>query len=135
LIGAALSPFIAFFGNWVGYRADMDCAGSEAELEISKTFYRRLALGLASIFVAFGLLLIFGESLKSINGALLIGLYAVIGVAYAVFVTKLMLWWTRSRRDYLASRPELTPVVKTGVGVSVPSHTLRAAPHPLPRRR
>jgi RNA polymerase sigma factor (sigma-70 family) len=110
--GLLLGPIVALFGMWVSYRTDIDSAGSETERQLSRTFYRRLAWGLSSWFVASSLLTFFARPLREVHELLFAGIFIAMGLAYTVFVGALMLWWTRSRRAYLAIDPGQQPVNK-----------------------
>lgn len=112
LAGVVLSPILALFGTWIGYRMDLDSAGTDAERQISKTFYRRLVLALGSWFVGFTVLLIFAKPLRQIHELLLAGAFIVSALAYAGYIGGLMLWWARARRAFLAENPNQYPVIK-----------------------
>lgn len=108
--GALLAPLLAVFGTWIGYRADLESAGSPAESELTKTFYRRLAWGLGVFFAGFTLLMFVAARTGTQHETLLVGGFLVLGLGYILFMANLMRWWLRARRMYLAI-PQI-PVVK-----------------------
>jgi RNA polymerase sigma factor (sigma-70 family) len=112
-VGAVLAgPLLAMFGTWIGYRMDLDSAGSEAERELTRRFYRRLAAGLAAFFVVFAALMAFSSELKAAHRFLLPGALLALGIGYAVSLSVLMGWWFRARRIYLQQGPDVSPRVR-----------------------
>ncbi len=112
VVAMLAGPIVAIFGTWLSYRMDLDAAGSAAERELTKRFYRKLTIGLGTLFVAFLMLMVFGRSLREIHPFVLPGLYLVFGVGYAAYIGKLMLWWFRARRTYLIGTRDSAPAIK-----------------------
>jgi RNA polymerase sigma factor (sigma-70 family) len=99
-------PLLAIFGTWVGYRMDLDAAGSESERDLTKTFYRRLAWGLACFFAAFSLLMMFAREIANANELLFPGALIGLGIAYAGSVAALMIWWGGARARHLQGKTQ-----------------------------
>ena len=53
IASAILSPLLIIFGNYLGYRMNLDAARSDFEAQFIKSFYRKLAACIAGFCVAF----------------------------------------------------------------------------------
>ena len=102
LFSAILGPLLIVFGNYVGYRMNIEQARSEAEREYFKTFYRRLMACLIGFGVVMTPLILWAVFNRGKNTLLIAGLIGLAGLAYMVAILSFSIWSFRRRRELLA---------------------------------
>ncbi len=101
IAGAILSPLLVIFGNYLGYRMNIDAARSAFEAQYIKSFYRKLIACIIGFGVAFGILMLVMIPLRQ-HRLLFASLIIVLAVAYCVVIVMLSMWSFRELKKIAA---------------------------------
>jgi hypothetical protein len=96
-----LSPLLALFGTWVGYRMSLDGAQSDAERQQVRSFYRKLGGCIAGFFVCYAAVVFSGGGLAQTQSLLFTALILGLVLSYTVALVAVMIWSQRQRRKLL----------------------------------
>ena len=102
LFATLLSPLVAFFGTWVGYRLSQAAAQSEAERDFNRRLYCWVVVLALAFMAVFGLLMFNAESLVKNHTGVFIGLVIGLTVVYMIVITVMSIVTTRARKRMLA---------------------------------
>jgi len=101
VLNAVLGPLLIVFGNYVGYRMNLEQASSETERNYIKAFYRRLMwciIGFGTVLLP---LLLWAIFWRGQNTLLIAGLIGMWGLAYMAAIAWFSIWSFRCRRQLL----------------------------------
>jgi RNA polymerase sigma factor (sigma-70 family) len=99
LLGALLTPVMAVFGTWVGYRLSIDSAESEAEREFVKRSYKKSWYFMAFTAVPMFLVMLCSRELNAIHRGLFATLMlSFLGIWFVTFALLATTQWKRRAR-------------------------------------
>jgi RNA polymerase sigma factor (sigma-70 family) len=101
LLGAILSPLLAFFGLWIGYRMNMDAARFDSERTYAKNFYLKLTGCIVGFGIIYVPLMIWSKSFLTTHPSLFIGLVLGLALAYFSAICLLSVSAARNRRKLI----------------------------------
>jgi RNA polymerase sigma factor (sigma-70 family) len=101
LFGAVLSPLLALFGTWVGYRMSLDGAQSDDERQQVRSFYRKLGACIAGFFICYAAVVFWGGGLAQTQSLFFTALILGLVLSYTVALVAVMIWSQRQRRKLL----------------------------------
>jgi hypothetical protein len=102
LLNAILGPFLVIFGNYVGYKMNLDGARTETEREYVKAFYRRLIWCIVGFGVVLVPLILWAHHSRAQHPILITGLIGLWGLAYMAAIVGFSVWSFRQRKRLLA---------------------------------
>jgi RNA polymerase sigma factor (sigma-70 family) len=102
LLGAVLSPLLAFFGTWIGYRMSLDSAQSDRERDFIRNFYRKLVWCIVAFFIAYGSLVFWSKDMIKAHSSLFVVSVIGLALAYAICIVTISIWSWRKRRELRA---------------------------------
>jgi RNA polymerase sigma factor (sigma-70 family) len=110
LLGPLLIPLIVF-GNYLGYRMELDSAESDRECKYVKRSHGIILGNILAFFTAFALLAFWVLPNTKEHPRLSVGLIVGLSVAFFLTTVSITVWSLRSRRSLIAEREvERTPV-------------------------
>jgi RNA polymerase sigma factor (sigma-70 family) len=101
VFAAIISPFLIFFGNYLGYRLSLDAAQSDEERARVKGVYKKILWIAASFFAAFAALIIWSCWGVNSNGDLFSFLFCGLVVIYILTTLIFAAATLRRRRKFL----------------------------------
>jgi RNA polymerase sigma factor (sigma-70 family) len=108
LFGAVLSPLLALFGTWIGYRMSLDGAQSDDERQQVRSFYRKLGACIVGFFVCYAAVVFWGGGLAQTQSQLFTALILGLVLSYTVALVAVLVWSQRQRRKLLARAADCT---------------------------
>ena len=106
LAGILLTPILAFFGAWIGYRIDLESASSEREREHVRLFFRRLVACLVGFFVVYALLMFWAREKLQAHSLSFVGWLLGLALVCVIAAVAQTIWWFRMRRKYIVDQAE-----------------------------
>jgi RNA polymerase sigma factor (sigma-70 family) len=98
-LGAILTPFMAVFGTWMGYRMSMEAAESEAERVFVKRSYKTIVIFMVATGVPLFLIMLFAQELNAIHRGLFATLLLTVGAIWlCAFAYLAVTQWQRRAR-------------------------------------
>lgn len=99
IAGAILTPLMAIFGTWVGYRLSLDSAASETERRFVKRSYKQLFAAMLATGIPLFVVMLFAKELNAIRPGLFATLLITCGVLWLMtFVSLALTQWKRRAR-------------------------------------
>jgi hypothetical protein len=106
LLGAILTPLLAFFGMWKSYRMEHNAARSDGERKFYKNYYKRLFGCMVGTILICCALMFWGGSLIRTNPTLFGSLVTGLIVGYPLALAGFFVWRHRARKQF---QGELAP--------------------------
>ncbi|MDB6059220.1 MAG: polymerase sigma factor [Verrucomicrobiales bacterium] len=99
LLGALLTPFMAVFGTWMGYRLAIEASQSEAERVFVKRSYKTILIFALGTGIPMFLIMVFAQELNAIRKGLFATLLLSVGAIWLVTFGYLSItqWKRRAR--------------------------------------
>jgi RNA polymerase sigma factor (sigma-70 family) len=101
ILNLLAGPLLIFFGNYLGYRMQLDMANTEREREFIKTFYRRLILCLAGLGNTTVLIMLLAWKYAPTHPLMIAALFGSLA-AINILAIILLSWWTLRERQEMA---------------------------------
>ena len=103
-----LGPLLVLFGNYVGYRLNLETARTDEERKFTRTMYKQVLSLIAAFTVVFVALVSWGLHHRKTHTTLFLYLFAVILIAYVGSMIAAGLWVYRRQRKLFARLAELS---------------------------
>ena len=113
--GAILGPFLVIFGNYLGYRMQLDMARSDLERDFVRRFYRRLCACILGIGVVLASIVMYALKYTGNHPLLSMALISGVTGVYLLAFIVLSRWSLRERRKVhadLATRQPLAVLTR-----------------------
>jgi RNA polymerase sigma factor (sigma-70 family) len=99
---AILGPFLVIFGNYLGYRMQLDMARSDLERDFIKRFHRRLWACILGFGIAFTPIMLCALKYSKTHPLMITALISSVTGVYLLAIIALSIWSWRARRNILA---------------------------------
>lgn len=100
LLGAILTPLLAFFGMWKIYRREHAAARSDSERKFYKSYYRRLLVCMIGTILGCFILMGWGASLMKAHSSLFAGLMTGLILGYPIMLAAFFVWRHRAHKKF-----------------------------------
>ncbi len=100
--GAILGPFLVIFGNYLGYRMQLDMARSDLERDFVRRFYRRLCACILGFGVVLASIVMYALKYTGNHPLLSMALISSVTGVYLLALIVLSRWSLRERRKLIA---------------------------------
>lgn len=102
ILNILAGPLLVIFSNYLGYRMQMDMAGTNREREFIQKFYRWLIMSLVGMGIATALIVLLALKYAQTHPRMIVALVAALFGIYLAVVF-LLSWWTMRERRAMAA--------------------------------